>query len=208
MRAAARSAVFSLMWATPTIGGRAGPTGVWAIRTEEAAGATRAAMRRYLESMTVLYTRRPPVRSICLTCVSMKALLLLVAASQLCAQAPDASPTAPPSVPDWALPGSATHTQVPPPLGFHRPGRNFDAPIGIFEGQSDIGAALVTGSASYDSATRSTPSTLLVTNLVQRDEFRLLWKKMSGDISLAADVRFPIPRATAIARPSVYPPGS
>jgi hypothetical protein len=125
----------------------------------------------------------------------MKALLLLAAASQLCAQAPDASPTAPPSVPDWALPGSATHTQVPPPLGFHRPGRNFDAPIGIFEGQSDIGAALVPGSASYDSATRQYTIHSAGYNIwYQRDEFRLLWKKMSGDISLAADVSFPNPQ--------------
>jgi len=106
-------------------------------------------------------------------------------------------------VPDWALPGSATHTQVPPPLGFHRPGRNFDAPIGIFEGQSDIGAALVPGSASYDSATRQYTIHSAGYNIwYQRDEFRLLWKKMSGDISLAADVSFPIPRATATARPS------
>ena len=121
----------------------------------------------------------------------MKALLLLVAASQLCAQAPDASPTAPPSVPDWALPGSATHTQVPPPLGFHRPGRNFDAPIGIFEGQSDIGAALVPGSASYDSATRQYTIHSAGYNIwYQRDEFRFLWKKMSGDISLAAVMEY------------------
>jgi hypothetical protein len=64
-------------------------------------------------------------------------------------------------VPDWALPGSATHKQVPPPADFHRATRTENIPIGIFQGQSDVGAALV------------------------------LWKKMSGDVSLAADINFP-----------------
>jgi len=40
-------------------------------------------------------------------------------------------PAVAPGVPDWARPGSATHTQVPPPMDFHRPSANFDAPIGI-----------------------------------------------------------------------------
>ena len=35
-----------------------------------------------------------------------------------------------------------------------------------------------------------------------RDEFRYLWKKMSGDVSLAADIAFPDPKATATAKPS------
>jgi hypothetical protein len=117
-------------------------------------------------------------------------LLLLAPASQLCAQAPAA-----PSVPDWALPGSATHTQVPPPIDFHRPSRNFDAPIGIFDGQSDIGAALVPGSASYDPASREYTIHSAGYNIwYQRDEFRFLWKKMSSDISLAADISFPNPQ--------------
>src|ERR1022692_2694263 len=55
-----------------------------------------------------------------------------------------------PAVPDWAQPGSATHVQVPPPADFHRSSRNFETPIGIFEGQSDIGGALVPGSAQYN----------------------------------------------------------
>ena len=59
----------------------------------------------------------------------------------------------PVQVPDWALPGSATHKQVPPPLDFHRQARTDNTPIGIFEGQSDVGAALVPGSSSYNKAT-------------------------------------------------------
>jgi len=42
---------------------------------------------------------------------------------------------------------------------FHRPSRTFDTSIGIFDGQSDIGGALEPGSATYDAATASTPST-------------------------------------------------
>ena len=72
-------------------------------------------------------------------------LLTMCAAPHLRAQAAGAPPDPPPVVPDWALPGSATHKQVPPPADFHRPSRNFDTPIGVFEGQSDIGGALVPG---------------------------------------------------------------
>lgn len=96
------------------------------------------------------------------------------------------------AVPDWAQPGSATHKQVPPPADFHRPSRNFDTPIGIFQGQSDIGAAVMPGSASYDLTTKQYTITSAGYNIwYSRDEFRFLWKKMSGDVSLAADVSFP-----------------
>ncbi len=95
-------------------------------------------------------------------------------------------------VPEWAQPGSATHTQVPPPPDFHRPSRNFDSPLGIFEGQSDIGSAVVPGSASYDAASNAYTINSAGYNIwYSRDEFRYLWKKMSGDVSLAADVTFP-----------------
>lgn len=98
-----------------------------------------------------------------------------------------------PEVPDWALPGSPTHKQYPPPADFHRPSKNFDTPIGIFDGQSEIGSALVPGSASYDDATmRYTIHSAGYNIWYTRDEFRYLWKKMSGDISFAADVSFPI----------------
>jgi len=97
-----------------------------------------------------------------------------------------------PEVPEWAWPGSPTHKQVPPPADFHRASRNFDTPIGIFQGQSDIGAALVAGSASYDAASKQYTINSAGYNVwYSRDEFRYLWRKMSGDFSLAADVTFP-----------------
>jgi hypothetical protein len=97
-----------------------------------------------------------------------------------------------PEAPAWAQPGSATHTQVAPPADFHRPSRNFDTPIGVFEAQSDIGAALVAGSASYDAATGQYTINSAGYNIwYTRDEFRYLWKRMSGDVSLAADIAYP-----------------
>ena len=97
-----------------------------------------------------------------------------------------------PKVPEWAKPGSETHTQVSPPADFHRPDRTNNTSIGIFEGQSDIGSAVVTGSSRYDSVARQYTIISAGYNVwYVRDEFRYLWKKMSRDISLAADIRYP-----------------
>ena len=99
------------------------------------------------------------------------------------------------AAPAWAQPGSATHTQVAPPSDFHRASKNFETPIGIFDGQSDMGSAVLPGSASYDSATgQYTVNSAGYNVWYNRDEFRFLWKHMEGDVSLAADVSFPIPR--------------
>lgn len=118
--------------------------------------------------------------------IPLLALTLCVAPHLLRAQVP--------VVPDWAQPGSATHHQVPPPADFHRPSKNIDAPIGLFEGQSDIGSAVVPGSASCDAGTRQYTINSAGYNIwYTRDEFRYLWKKTSGDISLAAGVSFPDP---------------
>jgi hypothetical protein len=124
--------------------------------------------------------------------MNMKALFwtsaLYTASHLLCAQEK-------PDVPAWALPGSATHVQVAPPADFHRPSRNFYTPVGIFEGQSDIGSALVPGSARYDEGSKQYTINSAGYNIwYSRDEFRFLWKKMSGDVSLAADVTFPNPK--------------
>ena len=97
-----------------------------------------------------------------------------------------------PFVPDWAWPGSPTHKQVPPPVDFRRPSKNFATPIGLFDGQSEIGRALVAGSASFDVSTQQYTINSAGYNIwYTRDEFHYLWKKMSGDVSLAADIAFP-----------------
>jgi hypothetical protein len=122
-------------------------------------------------------------------------LLLIALCFSISALRPQA-PAAPAAqqAPDWAQPGSATHTQVAPPADFHRASTNFDAPIGVFEGQSDIGSAVAAGSASYDAQGGSYTIHSAGYNIwYTRDEFRFLWKKMSGDISLAGDIAFPDP---------------
>src|SRR6202008_3809559 len=87
------------------------------------------------------------------SCRPMMLVVLLCAATQMVrGQAGSAAPT--PAVPEWAQPGSPTHVQVPPPADFHRPSRNFETAIGVFQGQSDIGAAVVPGSANFDANTK------------------------------------------------------
>lgn len=99
-----------------------------------------------------------------------------------------------PPVPEWAYPGTATRTQVAPPPDFRRPSTHFRVPLGIFEGQSDIGTAVVPGRASFDKATGAYTITSAGYNIwYYRDEFRFLWKRMSGDVSLAADIAYPDP---------------
>jgi hypothetical protein len=94
-------------------------------------------------------------------------------------------------VPDWAIPGSATHKQVPPPPGFHRETFTLPEPLNGFT-VSEIGAPLVPGSSSHVDGTYTVTSAGY--NVwYTRDEFRYLWKQMKGDVSLAADIAFPDP---------------
>jgi len=116
----------------------------------------------------------------------------LLAAAML---APPLAAQTPPTAPDWAYPDSPTHHQVAPPPDFHRPTTTQMQKIGIFDGQSDIGSAIVPGSSSYDAATRAYRITSAGYNVwYTRDEFRYLWKKISGDVSLAADIAYPDPK--------------
>lgn len=128
-------------------------------------------------------------------CLASLFVLMLCMPHLLRAQASNPSATSTPVVPQWAQPGTATHEQVPPPANFHRPSRNFKMPIGIFQGQSDIGSTVVPGGASYNARTKQYTITSAGYNIwYSRDEFRYLWKKMSGDVSLAANVTFPNPK--------------
>ena len=97
-----------------------------------------------------------------------------------------------PVVPDWAVPGSATHKQVPPPPDFHRDSIHDRTPIGIFSAQSDIGAALVPGTSTFADG-QYTINSAGYNVWYTRDEFRFLWKQMKGDVWLAANIAFPDP---------------
>ena len=58
-----------------------------------------------------------------------------------------------------------------------------------------MGSAVIPGSASYDAKAKAYTINSAGYNVwYNRDEFRFLWKKMSGDVSLAADVAFPDPK--------------
>src|ERR1700761_490923 len=90
-----------------------------------------------------------------------------------------------PVIPDWALPESPTHHQVAPPPDFHRDPVTANRPVGIFDNQTDVGAALAPGDAAYDKASDSYTITSAGYNIwYTRDEFRYLWKLMSGDVSI------------------------
>jgi hypothetical protein len=67
------------------------------------------------------------------------------------------------------------------------------APIGLFDGQQDVGVAatLGPGSATYDAATKTYTIAGGGENMWARaDHFHYVWKKMSGDVSLSATIRF------------------
>ena len=64
-----------------------------------------------------------------------------------------------------------------------------------FKASLTLAARWYPGSASYDAGTQQYTIRSAGYNIwYSRDEFRFLWKKMSGDVSLAADVTFPDPK--------------
>ena len=132
--------------------------------------------------------------SLCRTAAAALAVAAAPSWAQVSAEVPGSSaansPPGAPIAPDWAYPQSTRHDQVGPPQGFRRDTRVYASPIGIFDGQADVGGAVVPGSASLAGDTytiRSAGYNVWYT----RDEFRFLYKKMSGDVSLAADIAYP-----------------
>jgi hypothetical protein len=69
--------------------------------------------------------------------------------------------------------------------------RGQEAPLGLFEGHGDVGAVGVPGSVAYDAG----PKSYLVTGggenmWFAEDALHFVWKRVSGDVSLAADIRW------------------
>ncbi len=65
-------------------------------------------------------------------------------------------------------------------------------PIGQFEGHGDVGTVLHAGSASFDNANGTYAINGSGENMwAAADAFQFVWKKMSGDISISADISFP-----------------
>ncbi|MFN0084119.1 MAG: TolB family protein [Blastocatellia bacterium] len=64
------------------------------------------------------------------------------------------------------------------------------APIGIFDNHADVGAVQKPGSAEYDASAGSYTIAGGGENMwAVTDGFHFLWKRMSGDVSLAADIK-------------------
>ncbi len=63
--------------------------------------------------------------------------------------------------------------------------------VGIFENHGDVGTVLHAGSVDYDAAKRAYTISGSGENMwLEKDAFQFVWKKMSGDISLTADISF------------------
>jgi TolB protein len=61
--------------------------------------------------------------------------------------------------------------------------------IGIFDGSSDVGNVIRRGDATYDKSTHTYTITGSGDNIwIPPDEFHFVWKKVSGDFALTADV--------------------
>lgn len=65
------------------------------------------------------------------------------------------------------------------------------APLGIFEGHADVGTVLHPGDAQYDAARQTYTISGSGENMwFQSDAFHFVWKKISGDVMLTADISF------------------
>jgi len=67
----------------------------------------------------------------------------------------------------------------------------FAQSVGIFDGHSDVGTVLHPGSVDYDASTRSYTISGSGANMWSTaDAFQFVWKKVSGDVTLTADIGF------------------
>lgn len=66
-----------------------------------------------------------------------------------------------------------------------------ETPIGLFEGHGDVGDVLHAGSVEYDAAKRGYTISGSGENMwFARDGFQFAWKRVSGDVTLTADISF------------------
>lgn len=64
--------------------------------------------------------------------------------------------------------------------------------VGIFEGRADVGDVLTAGRVSYDADSKSYAIDASGENMwFAKDEFHFVWKKVSADFRLEADISFP-----------------
>jgi hypothetical protein len=69
--------------------------------------------------------------------------------------------------------------------------QNVAAPVGMFEGHADLGTVLHAGSVDYDAAKRTYTINGSGENMwLAADAFQFVWKKITGDVTLTADISF------------------
>src|SRR5438093_5240846 len=67
-------------------------------------------------------------------------------------------------------------------------------PNGMFESHGDVGTVLHPGTAVYDQSSRRYTLTGSGENMwLSADAYHFVWKKVSGDVALTADISFPHP---------------
>ncbi len=67
-----------------------------------------------------------------------------------------------------------------------------NAPLGLFESHSDVGTVLTPGTVEYDAQKGSYLISGSGENMwAAADAFQFVWKKVSGDVVLSADITFP-----------------
>ncbi len=70
-------------------------------------------------------------------------------------------------------------------------GQSHTANLGLFEGHQDVGTVLHAGSARFDSASGTYTVTGSGDNMwFGIDDFQFVWKKVSGDVAISADIAF------------------
>jgi TolB protein len=69
--------------------------------------------------------------------------------------------------------------------------QNATTPVGIFESHADVGTVLHTGSIDYDASKHTYTISGSGENMwLAADAFQFAWKKVSGDVTLTADISF------------------
>jgi TolB protein len=71
------------------------------------------------------------------------------------------------------------------------PGQTSGGATGLFENHEDVGTVLHPGTAAYDKSTKSYALSASGENMwLKTDAFQFAWKKVSGDLSISADISF------------------
>jgi TolB protein len=91
-----------------------------------------------------------------------------------------------------ALGRSYRHGQIKVTFAASRPLTQAPAAqVGIFEAREDVGAVLHPGSTKYDASKGTYTISGSGENVwFAKDEYQFVWKKMSGDLALSADISF------------------